>query len=63
MNYRKFGNTDLKVSEVGFGAWGIGGPAMAGDIPIGWGEVNDDESIKALKKSFDSFEMKSSAKS
>ena len=23
MNYRKFGNTDLKVSEVGFGAWGI----------------------------------------
>lgn len=53
MNYRKFGNTDLEVSEVGFGAWGIGGPAMAGDIPIGWGKVNDEESIKALKKSFD----------
>jgi len=53
MNYRIFGNTDLEVSEVGFGAWGIGGPAMAGDIPIGWGEVNDDESIKALKRSFD----------
>jgi len=53
MKYRKFGNTDLVVSEIGFGAWGIGGPAMAGDIPIGWGEVNDDESIKALKKAFD----------
>lgn len=53
MNYRKFGNTDLIVSEVGFGAWGIGGPSMAGDIPIGWGEVNDDESINALRKSFD----------
>lgn len=35
MNYRQFGNTDLKVSEIGFGAWGIAGPAMAGDIPIG----------------------------
>jgi aryl-alcohol dehydrogenase-like predicted oxidoreductase len=29
MQYRSFGSTDLKVSEVGFGAWGIGGLAMA----------------------------------
>ncbi len=53
MNYRKFGNTDLSVSEVGFGAWGIGGPAMAGEIPIGWGDVDDSESLNALKASFD----------
>lgn len=53
MEYRAFGNTDLKVSEVGFGAWGIGGPAMAGDIPIGWGEVQDETSIKALQKAFE----------
>lgn len=53
MNYRKFGNTGLTVSEVGFGAWAIGGPVMAGDIPIGWGDVDEETSIKALNKSFD----------
>ena len=53
MNYRKFGTTDLNVSEVGFGAWAIGGPAMAGNIPIGWGDVVDDTSIAALKKAKD----------
>lgn len=53
MQYRAFGNTDLQVSEVGFGAWGIGGPAMAGDIPIGWGDVEDNTSIQALQKSHD----------
>ena len=53
MNYEKFGNTDLIVSKIGFGAWGIGGPAMAGSVPIGWGNVDDNISISALKKSFD----------
>lgn len=53
MNYRQFGNTDLKVCEVGFGTWGIGGPAMAQDIPIGWGEVDDETSINALKTAYE----------
>lgn len=53
MNRRKFGDTDLWVSEVGFGAWGIGGPAMAGETPIGWGHVDDTVSINALKKAFE----------
>ena len=53
MHTRQFGATDLQVSEVGFGAWGIGGPAMAGNIPIGWGKVNDAMSRKALQTAFE----------
>lgn len=53
MKYNKFGRTGLSVSEVGFGAWGIGGPAMVGQTPIGWGNVDDSISIKALNKSYD----------
>lgn len=50
MEYRQFGKTDLRVSVVGFGAWGIGGPAMVGSTPIGWGDVDDGVSKQALLK-------------
>ena len=53
MKYREFGTTGMMVSEVGFGAWAIGGPVMAGDIPIGWGDVDDATSVRALKEAFD----------
>lgn len=53
MKYRNLGKTNLKVSEIGFGAWAIGGPAMAGNIPIGWGEIDDNESKKAILKAID----------
>lgn len=41
MNYRSLGNTDLKVSEISFGTWGIGGS---------WGKTDDQESLRALDK-------------
>ena len=53
MNYRKFGNTDLLVSEIGFGTWAIGGGAMIGTTAIGWGDVDDEESKKAIHRSLD----------
>ena len=48
MQYRKFGNTDLRVSEIGFGAWAIGGGAMIGSTAIGWGDVDDRVSTAAI---------------
>ena len=53
MQYRNFGNTDLLVSEIGFGAWAIGGNAMIGSVAIGWGDADDDESKKAIHRSLD----------
>ena len=41
MQYRKLGRTGLEVSEIGFGAWGIGGGWWAG--------ANDEESLKSMR--------------
>lgn len=53
MQYRSFGNTSLLVSEIGFGAWAIGGGAMIGNIPIGWGDADDEVSVKAIHAALD----------
>ena len=53
MQYRKFGNTDLNVSEIGFGSWAIGGDAMIGNTAIGWGPADDTVSVKAIHAAVD----------
>jgi aryl-alcohol dehydrogenase-like predicted oxidoreductase len=53
MQYRKFGNTALTISEIGFGAWAIGGNAKVGNTPIGWGKADDETSKKAIHAAID----------
>lgn len=53
MEYRKFGNTDLLTSAIGFGAWAIGGGAMIGETAIGWGAADDAVSVKAIHAALD----------
>lgn len=53
MQYRKFGNTEMKVSEIGFGTWAIGGAASVGGVAIGWGPSNDNVSGKAIHAALD----------
>ncbi|HEX4771081.1 MAG TPA: aldo/keto reductase [Bryobacteraceae bacterium] len=45
MLYRRLGTTESEVSEIGFGAWGIGGKQ--------WQGGRDDESLQALKRAFE----------
>lgn len=54
MNYRTLGRTGLRVSEIGFGAWAIGGPTKLGDKNIGWGPVDDETSLRTLQTALDS---------
>lgn len=44
MHYRTLGRTAIVVSEIGFGAWGIGG---------GWGARDDREAVRALRHAYD----------
>jgi aryl-alcohol dehydrogenase-like predicted oxidoreductase len=45
MKNRKLGRTGLEISEIGYGAWGIGGKQ--------WKGGTDDESVQALRKAFE----------
>ena len=41
--------TGEQVSALGLGCWAIGGPVTMDGKPAGWGEVDDDESIRAIR--------------
>jgi aryl-alcohol dehydrogenase-like predicted oxidoreductase len=53
VNSRKLGRSGIEVSPMGMGCWAIGGPFWNGETPQGWGEVDDEESIRAIHAALD----------
>jgi len=49
MNYRTLGRTEFSVSEIGFGAWAIGGNQFGNS----YGTTKDNESLQSLQKAID----------
>ncbi len=49
MRTRELGKTGMQVSEIGFGAWAIGGNAHGNS----YGPTDDAESIRAVRRAFD----------
>lgn len=49
MKKRQLGNSDLQLSEIGFGAWAIGG----GGYAFGWGNQVETDAIRAIHKALD----------
>lgn len=50
---RLLGRSGIELSAMGMGCWAIGGPFWAIEQPLGWGDVDDDESIRAVQAAFD----------
>ena len=51
---RKLGKSHIEVSAMGLGCWAIGGPWTWSDgRAMGWGQVDDAESIRAIRKALD----------
>lgn len=50
---RTLGRSGIEVSAMGLGCWAIGGPFWRGDTPVGWGDVDDNESIRAIHTALD----------
>src|SRR5262245_22318783 len=50
---RKLGKSGIEVSAIGLGCWAIGGPCWQDGKSIGWGGVDDDQSILGLHAALD----------
>jgi aryl-alcohol dehydrogenase-like predicted oxidoreductase len=47
---RVLGRSGIGVSALGVGTWALGGPMFGGGQALGWGEVDDEESVRALRR-------------
>ncbi len=55
MRYHQIPRTDMRVSEIGFGCWTMGGPnwSTTDGVPIGWADVNDDDVLAGITAGLD----------
>jgi aryl-alcohol dehydrogenase-like predicted oxidoreductase len=53
MDKRKLGKSGIEISAMGLGCWAIGGPFWHNGQPVGWGQINDDESIASIQRALD----------
>src|SRR5476651_1631400 len=53
MKYRSLGNSGVKVSEVSFGCWTMGGLNWVNGSPNGWANVDEEEIVRAIKAGLD----------
>jgi aryl-alcohol dehydrogenase-like predicted oxidoreductase len=53
MNYRELGSTGVKVSEISFGCWTMGGLNWVDGTPNGWANVNEEEITAGIKAAID----------
>ncbi len=53
MTQRTLGHSGLKVSPMGLGCWAIGGPWKWLDGQGGWGDIDDNESVRAIHAALD----------
>ncbi|MEW2557516.1 aldo/keto reductase [Streptomyces griseorubiginosus] len=51
---RTLGRSGIEVSSLGFGCWAIGGEWQSSEgQPLGWGKVDDEESVRAVRRALD----------
>lgn len=50
---RTLGRSGIEVSAMGVGGWAIGGPFYKKGQTVGWGQVNDEESIRAIHRALE----------
>jgi aryl-alcohol dehydrogenase-like predicted oxidoreductase len=53
MQTRKLGRSNLDVSPLGLGCWAIGGPTQFQGSHFGWGEIDEDEAVRAIHVALD----------
>lgn len=50
---RVLGRSGIEVSALGMGCWAVGGPFSWEGRPVGWGQVDDAESLRAVERALE----------